>query len=104
MDDQSFVALRIGSERIINLPSWGFAVHEISRINLADEVLFKNVVNVLLLVDGEDAPIWLDAATDSAKDDLAARMVRNPLGDIVYAIPSENPVCVRFAVMLMNLG
>ena len=86
------------------MSSWGLAIHEILRIDLADEILFEYVVHVLLLMDGENAPIRLNTATDSAKDDLATRMVGNPLSDVVDAVPSEDPVSVGFAVMLMDLG
>jgi hypothetical protein len=31
-------------------------IYEIARVDLADEVLLKYVVNILVLVDGEDVP------------------------------------------------
>jgi hypothetical protein len=31
-------------------------IYKIARVNLADEVLLEYVVNILVLVDGEDVP------------------------------------------------
>lgn len=56
VDYQSRISGRVRFERVVDFVLWRVTIYKIARINLADEVLLKYVVNILVLVDGEDVP------------------------------------------------
>ena len=61
---QARIALWVRLEGVINQPCDGFTVSQVSRIDFANKVLLKNVVNFLLLMNGENVPIWFDTASN----------------------------------------
>lgn len=82
---------------------WRLAVYQISWVDPANVILLENVVDILLLVNREDVPEWLDATTYGSEDDLATWMIRDPVCDVVDSITSEYPVGVGIAVVLVDL-
>jgi hypothetical protein len=78
------------------------AIYEIARVDLADEVLFQDVVDVWVSMDGEDVPIGLDAAAYGTENDIAAGVVWHPIRDIVDAITAIYPVAFCLAVVMVD--
>ena len=103
------------------------AIYEIARVDLADEVLLKYLVDVLVLVDGKNipaeqrlkvsvlsqascwvaplghAPVRLHTAANSTQDHIAAWMIWNPVCDIVDTISAVDPVPLSFSVVAVDL-
>lgn len=74
MYHQVGTSLWVGLERILDLICWCFAIDQISRIDLPNEVLFQYIVNILLLMDGKNVPIRLYAAASGTENYIAAGM------------------------------
>ena len=68
--------MRVVGKRILNLILGRQAVNEVGLVYVADEVLRKDIVDVLILVDAEDVPVGVDGAASGTQDDLTAGMGR----------------------------
>jgi hypothetical protein len=79
------------------------AIYEIARVDLADEVLFQDVVDVWVSMDGEDVPIGLDAAAYGAENHIAAGVVWHPICDVVDTVAAVYPVAFRLAIVVIDL-
>ena len=77
-------------------------VYKVSRVDLADEVLFQDVVDVLVSMDGEDVPIGLDTAAHGAENHIATGVVWHPIGDIVDAVAAIYPVAFGLAIVMVD--
>lgn len=103
MHNKLFVLRRIRLKGIVNLVCWRLAVNKVPRVNKSNKILLENVVDVLLLMNSKDVPVWLDAPAYSAHNHLAARMVWDPVRNVVHAVAAINPVRVGLAVVLVDL-
>ena len=71
-------------------------------MNVANKILIQDVVDVLLLVDGEDVPVFVNGATSSSKNNFASWVCWNPVGDVVYFISVNDPWLIRCGIVFAN--
>ena len=67
---------------------------KISFVDLADVVLVEDIVDLLFLVDGEYLPVRVNSAAAGTKDDFAARMLFDEIGDVVDCCLANDPLAV----------
>lgn len=75
-------------------------VVEISLIKFAYVVLCKYVIDFLLLMDAEDLPVRINAATAGSQYELAARVSADEVCDVVNAGFANDPLTLGVPVML----
>jgi len=79
------------------------AIDEIGAVDITDEVGFEYLPNIRLLMDGEDVPERVNAASSGPQNDLTARVSRNPVGDVVDFVAVRHPGTIGLGAVFSDL-
>lgn len=112
--DEIFVALWIILEWIIDgklirifaqdVPIYLTAISEVLVVNLADVELLQDVIDLGLLMNGEELPVCVDATPAGSQNYLPARMLLDEVCDVVYASLADDPLAVGVSVVFDHFG
>ena len=83
VDNEVWMPGGIVLERILNVIRRDSSVDKITGIEVANIVLFEDIIDIFLIVDGENFPIGINDAANSTKNHLTTRMIWDPISDIV---------------------
>ena len=109
VDDESFIPFGIVLERIVDgelvcivtkdSPVDFAVMIKVFLVDLADVVLLQDIVHFLFLVDREQLPVSVDAATACSQNHFTARMLLDKVRDVVDASFSDDPLAVCVSIM-----